>query len=309
MTLATPLVVLDVPVIDAALLPIINAVLAEAKADKLPTLTDEEKGGTDEGVSVAISMLSSLVQYAMDHSPLESINKANIPFSGKPEVDCLLAKKLRVRKRLGSGSFGNVFMVNASTAVKVLRMHNHSPGLDGQRMAFLEDVEMGRKAHKLGVGPKIIDAFVCSAHHNEHHGVIIMALVRGPDLSIWIKTATAAKATAMRAKVEALVQRMHRGALFHNDLHANNIIVTKNSVPMFVDFAFARDSPKQDQRWNLYRAGGKDQRHRDFDVLKGITPGGNHHAWRDNESKHSAGMIIRHVVLRALSSGVLAVHI
>lgn len=306
-----PLVVLDIPIIDAALQPIIESVLADMKKGKLRPLQDNEKADedVDEGISIATTMLKSLIQYSVEHSILQNINEAEIPFSSKPEVDCLAAKKLKVRKKLGSGAYGNVFSVNAKTAVKVLSMRNHSPGVDGQRVAFLGEVEMGRKAHALGVGPKIIDAFVCAARHKEHHGIIIMSLVRGPNLSTWTETATAAKASAMRAKVEALVQRMHKGGLFHNDLHASNIIVTKNSVPMFVDFAFARNDPKQDQRWNDYN-GGKNKRHRDFDVLNGIKAGGSERdRWRERESKQSIATIVRHVVLRAVASGVLSIRV
>lgn len=149
-----PLVVVDLPVIDAALLPIVQSVLADMKRGKLEALEDREV--QDEGIAVLVAMLQPLIEFAVQHTMLKDINEAEIPFAGKPEVDCLSAKKLR-------GSFGNVFSIDSKTrfqAVKVLTMRNHSPGEDGQRTAFLGEVEMGRKAHKLGVGPNVIDAFV-----------------------------------------------------------------------------------------------------------------------------------------------------
>lgn len=310
-----PLLVLDIPSMDVALQPVIRLVLADMKRGKLPELEEIEKD--DEATAGATSILKSLIQFAVYHMLLEDINKADIPFSGKPEVGCLVHKKLRVRKKLGSGAYGNVFSIDAKTAVKVFSMSDHTPGVEGQRLEFLNEVEMGKKAHALGVGPKVIDAFVCTARHKQHHGIIIMALIPGPLLRDWTKRASEPKAAAMRAKVEAAIHRLHKGGVFHNDLHSGNIIVTKNDIPVIVDFGFAKNNDKEDRPWNRSmgpngpgKAGKGKPRHQDFHILRQIKAGGDEgwrNKWRGPGSQHGIQTIIRHVVRRAVSMGVLKV--
>lgn len=302
-----PLLVVDVRQIDMGLKPVIASVLSDMRAGRLPALDDREK--EDECTSIVTSMLKSIIQYAFEHSMLEDLNKANIEFNSKPEVECLRIKKLRVKKRLGSGAFGQVFLIDAKRVVKVFSVRDRPGGIESQRTAFLGEVEMGKKAHVIGVGPKILDSFVCSERHKDHHGIIIMDRIPGTSLEIWTKRATVAKALAMRGKVEALIEKMHRGGLFHNDLHVNNIMVTKGGegAPMFVDFAYARQDAKQERwRWPVVRVKGK-ARHRDFEVLDAIRAGGVEGRWREDQNKHSVSTLVRHVIHRAMTKGLLVV--
>lgn len=292
------LIDINVAVIDKALHPVVKSVIADMKRDKLSIIEDD---GNEQEI-IARQMLRSLVEYALEHAIMLDVNEADIPFSGKPEVSCLEGRNIIVKKMLGNGSYGTVYAIDEKRAVKLFELPNRQAANE-KKKAFQAEVDMGKKAFRLSVGPQVLDSYVCSARHKKHFGVIVMARIHGPDLQDWIKKASAAKITSMHAKVETLVAKMHKGGLFHNDLHAGNIIVAKGDQPVVVDFSFARSTPApQEQRWLV-----GNNRHADFFILDRIKVGGEFTRGNGPTGKDSVTNLVRHVVRRAMTSGILRI--
>jgi serine/threonine protein kinase len=305
-----PALVVDLKALDAALHSIIKDVITRtlrkpgthgkkcAKVTDLPDLPAQD----DERASIVRGMLEPLVKHAIVSSMMNGLNRVNIDFGDKPEVACLRGKKLRVKEKLGAGAFGTVFAIDAKRAVKVANLvDNFGGGVSDIRKRYDNEVAMGRKASNLHVGPKVIDAFVCSSQHNAHYGIIVMERIRGKELYRWLETASPAQAKAMHDKVDAMIVRMHTHGLYHNDLHASNIMVAAGNRPVFIDFGLAGNTSKPT---DMFRRHG--DRHRDFDVLDRIANGA-HGApvpWNDDLA---LAKMVRHVAHQAIAQGVVHV--
>ena len=159
---------------------------------------------------------------------------------------------------------------------------------------------MARLAAQAGVGPRVLDAFVCRARRGRHHGVIVMQHVTGPPLRQWLRAASPRALRAMRGRLETLIERMHAASLYHNDLHTGNVVVTRSGAPVLVDFGAA--SAEARPRWA--GRGGRDGRHRDFDVLDDLEAARATSARRGDDLE---GRIVRHVARRLLARGVVRV--
>lgn len=288
----------DVPRVDAALRPIVAAVLADLRADSLPVSEEVED---DEGTHIAIHMLEGLVSYALRSALLEEVNGANIAFGEEPQIACLHGRhaKLRVKAKLGEGANGRVFAVDAKSAVKVTHLGYNYGAAASLRKGFDEEVAMARKASQLGVGPKVLDAFVCAERHRQHHGIMLMSRVEGKGLNEWIDGASVAQVAALRVALEGILVRMHANGIFHNDMKPGNVMVTKKGVPVIVDFGNASSTP--DRTYN-----DRSDKHDDFSVLKYVLKDRGGRAGRWQPRADSIDTLVKHIVRRACAAGVIA---
>lgn len=141
----------------------------------------------------------------------------------------------RIRKPLGSGTFGTVFAawdlrLERMVALKVLKRNI----VDSRRAVLAE----ARTAAKLN------DPHVCTVHAvDEEDGlpVIVMEYLQGQPLSQAIE-AGLPRATALQlaAQIASGLAAAHARDVVHGDLKPTNIIVTEDGTAKILDFGLAR---------------------------------------------------------------------
>ena len=209
-------------------------------------------------------------------------------------------------ERLGRGAFGTVFAIDATRAVKVVRIED-GDAVDEKMADFATEVEMCRAAAKLGVAPEVFDAFPCFADvDGEVAGLIVMRRVVGETLFSWLaKKPSKAKCDALAAKLDDAIQKLHRASVFHHDLHGNNVMVAnvgRTTTPFIVDFGLATRDPVHNwNRFNNY----KNDRHRDFRVLDDVKEVHDEDHWRNSGDKRARAVFVEAVLDDLLQQGVL----
>ena len=297
---------LDVSRLHAELTPIVRAVLAKNAKGALPAAAADgpSKQEDDERTMYATHMLGMVLRHIIANETLRSVNTAEIEFGDKPEVACLKGKNLKVKEMLGQGAYGRVFAIDANKAVKLtlLEIGRWDSHVNAAREKYDREAEMARIAAKLGVGPAIMDTFVCTSRHQmKHYGVIVMKRLHGTDLSTWIRKASKVQRDKMGKHLDAMIQKMHAGGLYHNDLHPGNVMVLKGDKPMFVDFGLAAKASNYDP----FGRGKGIKRHRDYNLLDRIAS----YDEQSHESSNGIDRLITLVIKRALEAGVINIQV
>lgn len=232
----------------------------------------------DEKIDSAATVLRPIVNYLVHDIEVERINAENIPFRAAPELGCLKGRNLRVKWRIGSG---RLYEINRKLVVKIVDLDADERYNDGGA-SFENEIKMSRLAAKIGAGPVVVDAFVCTSKRDTHYGLIILTNVRGKPLTEWLRTADAKKKEKMRNDLDRLVTMMHAHGLYHNDLWSDHVMVKAGDRPIIVDWKMASTSPSTGKRW-----------HPDFDILQ--------------KEECSRDDLLRNVVTRAIESGIVCV--
>lgn len=175
-------------------------------------------------------------------------------------------KKNSSTKKIAAGFFGGVYAIDELRVAKVIRIELTTT-LDD----FNFEVKMQRQAGEIGIAPNVIDAFSCFEDDNGIlTGIIIMERIKGVTLSTWIQRSsrTITELRIMRAKIDALIIKMHKASIYHNDLHTENIMISRNGNPFIIDFGLASKEPKHAAEiWELRFFKGDANRHNDFHVV------------------------------------------
>jgi serine/threonine protein kinase len=147
--------------------------------------------------------------------------------------------RYQIRKILGSGSMGSVFLAHDSqldrnVALKVPRFDYDSKGDLSQRL-FREARAAATLNH-----PNICPIYDVS----EHAGTcfIAMGFVKGEPLSAYIaskKRQPAREAAKVVRKIALALQEAHAHGILHRDLKPTNIMIDKRGEPIVMDFGVA----------------------------------------------------------------------
>lgn len=247
---------MDLPGLYDALRPLVKKVMADKlEEDWRPPPK------MDERMAYSMHLIGPVVEFLRADIELEKINRANIEYGDDhPEIGCLAGKKLKVKRKLGSGVFGKVYEINKDLVVKIV-------DLDYEADMFTREVEAGKVAARIGVGPKVVDAFTCTAQRHTHYGLILMEHVKGTTLREWVEKASGSKKQKMRKDLTALVRKMHSHSLYHNDLwNDQNVMVRPDDKPVIIDFGLATRSPND----SPYTRPGAKEQHQDFRILSAL---------------------------------------
>lgn len=177
---------------------------------------------------------------------------------------CVVERDVAGRRKFalasaGQGAFGKVYRLDRNRAAKLVRIEGSG---------FEREAELTRLASEIGVGPKVYDVFSCCGSENGVCYAIIIMDALDMTLTDWLRSPAAFTLAArerMRDAVDAKLRKMHRAGLFHNDLHTDNVMVTKDGVPFIIDFGLARE--------------GAEESHNDRHVLREIV-GDEARRWR-----------------------------
>lgn len=118
----------------------------------------------------------------------------------------------------------------------IVHVHKETPIPDPHMERAMDEIAMARIAGKKGVSPKVKDSFFCCSVDTCYY-VIIMEDIKGPTLSVWLRTASKKSKDAMRKKVLVLLKKLHDVGIVHMDLHAGNILVGEDEEPIIIDFS------------------------------------------------------------------------
>jgi serine/threonine protein kinase len=156
-------------------------------------------------------------------------------------------------EELGRGSYGVVFALG-DIAVKIIRDPNRTSE---------EEVEIGKLAGDLGIGPKIYGTV---RDKNGQVFAIMMERLKGETLAIKGGKPEDPITEEDNKMVESLfsqMKKMHRAGIVHNDLHNENVIVQKDNSVRFIDWGFS----------DLLKGGPNTNRHFQSDIEQFLDPG------------------------------------
>lgn len=221
------------------------------------------------------------------------MNKENINYGDNPEIACLKNKKLEVKSKILTNSYSDkqLYTIDKHMAVRIERVYkNKSDYLESQ-------LEMEKEAGELGISPKILDTFVCTATRNKHFLIIIYENIfeKGTmDIRTWFSTTRdKKKKAAMRTKVRQLIKKMHSNNLYHNQMYWNDVMfITQSGRPYVIGWESGTRSPTEGGK-SIF---GRDE-HSDFGVLRNIDD--------DYVFTSTSKHVINSVVRRAFEKGIL----
>ncbi len=174
---------------------------------------------------------------------------------------CLSSSKMR--EVLGSGFYGEVYKLPHDKVAKVQELADSSRVREWKR-----EVAWGKLAGQLGVGPKVLDAFLCTEKGDvggNPHGVIVMEHIKGMSLREFRKHAASGdEILKAESIVREKMQRLHDLGVHHNDLHAGNVLVVVGKRRSVAD-AFVLDYGLA-SNW-------ADKKAEDFDDLQKLVDG------------------------------------
>lgn len=94
------------------------------------------------------------------------------------------------------------------------------------------------------ISPDILKSGIC---RKERIIFIVMEKIVGKTFFNWYNDCkNKDKKDKMITKIKALIQKMNEHHIYHQDMHANNILIDKNNQPFIIDFGmavFSLDAP------------------------------------------------------------------
>jgi predicted Ser/Thr protein kinase len=177
-------------------------------------------------------------------------------------------KVKRRGRKLGKGSFGKVYAIDARTVVKVVDLHCRGSGrgalATSWRAHLRKEAEMARVMGYMGVGPHV----TAVTERLNRYMLVFMERADG-TLANWIqKSHTPQHLAGARRAVEGLFRKMHDAGWYHGDVKAENIayMIRGDGRVRFrlIDFGWthrASDGPKTGFPYakNWWLAGKRDK--------------------------------------------------
>ncbi|KAL3153765.1 hypothetical protein ABBQ32_013354 [Trebouxia sp. C0010 RCD-2024] len=160
-----------------------------------------------------------------------------------PADACL--KGLGKLKPAGRGAFGQVYKACRDGKTIAIKVETLRPWrLRDKAVDLLRMIKIIKRAGELGIGPKVLDLYVCYKNW-EHQLVISMDYISGRPWSEWAPLATRAAKEQALASLKTKLDNMHAAKLLHADLHGGNVMVqgTLNTVKdvIIVDYGLSKD--------------------------------------------------------------------
>jgi len=162
---------------------------------------------------------------------------------------CLEKVKDRT-KVLGQGYYGKVFNVPTEKCIKYVpkgvkhvgvKVENIKPeGDENQVPDRLREVTLiAKKAGDLQIGPKMYDSFVTIGDDGLVQIIKVFEIVDGKP---WAENDWKSEKEKKKAleQLDKLIHKMNKAGIIHHDLHAGNVMVTKEGKIYIIDFDLAK---------------------------------------------------------------------
>eukprot|EP00873_Tetraselmis_striata_P026983 jgi/Tetstr1/447247/TSEL_034684.t1 len=161
------------------------------------------------------------VDYARENA------KRVVPSNNKNKAACL--SKFKDVRKVDKGSYGNVYTGYQRSTKYAIKQVSLDPSLYEEigPESIKRELEITEAMGRAGVGPKVVDTFVCRTLGRPH---LYMVLEFFNQRSLWdfVQDGNILEKNEIR-RIAALIEKMHDAGVIHSDLHAGNILVHENS--------------------------------------------------------------------------------
>ncbi len=157
--------------------------------------------------------------------------------------------KYKFVKKLNSGMYGTTYLVKHNNNNKAIKIQNINVGKNwsmkaicNQLSELLKEVFLLEKSSNIKVSPKIYDKYMCFHKKSETLSFyIVMEYIDGITLEDFLKKKLGSVLNKKdKSTLLNMVKKLHKENIIHNDLHAGNIMVTKNHKFYIIDFGMSK---------------------------------------------------------------------
>ena len=210
-----------------------------------------QKQSKKKNVAELFELYSAMVSYKLTDKHVDVLKKCGYKFKYIDSADlggrCL--KQLEIQDELGQGAFGTTYKVKDGKHVRALKIQEIN-NTNTSKNTFKEvcerlrqiknEVKNLRHAGNMGISPKVYDDFICIDHlQAKIYSYILMDYIDGEMLGTWLeKNSLTVKD---KENLKGMLEKLHKKKILHQDLHSNNIMVSKNKKFYIIDYGLSRD--------------------------------------------------------------------
>ena len=179
-------------------------------------------------------LVEPMVRHALARRALIGSQKVVKKVGG---MECL--SHLNPLRRIGRGVDGSVYVLESGKAAKVgvLDMSHHDYLDESRILEAIGEIDAAKAAGQANISPQVHDAWFCCSATNSAYVIVMDRVDGGVDLFNWVHNKSKAQISKMHEQLDVLVRKMNRLGIFHNDLHAGNVVVDRNNRPWIIDFS------------------------------------------------------------------------
>tara|TARA_Y100000389_G_scaffold185812_1_gene205564 strand:+ start:2035 stop:3069 length:1035 start_codon:yes stop_codon:yes gene_type:complete len=221
------------------------------------------KQSKKKNVSELFELYSIMVNYKLTDKYVESLKKcgyksgagvgAEFKYVDSTQVDGKCLKHLEIDEEIGSGMFGTTYKVKDGKHIRALKIQEifiknawnntrvpvHE--ICGRLRQIKNEIENLKYAGSIGISPKVYDDFICVDHlQSKIYSYILMDYIDGELLQKWLEKNRLTKDD--KDKLLGMLNKLHKKKILHQDLHGNNIIVSKNRRFYLIDYGLSHNS-------------------------------------------------------------------
>jgi len=218
------------------------------------------KQAKTKNVAELFQLYSLLVQYKVTSDHVQKLKKCGQKFkyvdSQRMDGKCL--GKLELGDEIGSGAFGSTYLVKDGKRTRALKIQEAKiRGFDEKLLPLKEICDKMRQlknevtnltiAGTMGISPKVYNDYMCIDHLQSKVSLyIVMDHIEGDKLSVWLEKNSLTKKD--KTTLKSMLEKLHRKNILHQDLHGENIIVTKNRRFYIIDYGMSSGQKDTFQR-------------------------------------------------------------
>jgi hypothetical protein len=166
---------------------------------------------------------------------------------------------------------------------------------------FNNQVKIAETAHSIGIGPKIIDHFVCYQDYGLSYGFIVEERLNGKNLGEWARSKTDEELKEMRKKVRDMIRKMHTHFTHNKMWGQRDIIVDSNGTPYVIGLSRATEISKPEVEdedvGDVGDDAGDSKKKEDYRVLEFLKP---KKTWAERSKENARENVVEYIVVETI---------